>query len=76
MEAVGQGRNALASGADPFCPRHHHGDALKFTASVCLRGIQSFPVSGSFQMSHFSTSGGQSIGVSASASILPMNIQD
>ena len=38
MEAVGQGRNALASGADPFCPRHHHGDALKFTASVCLRG--------------------------------------
>ena len=30
----------------------------------------------SFQMSHFFTSGGQSIGVSASASVLPMNIQD
>ena len=32
--------------------------------------------SGSFQMSQFFTSGGQSIGVSASASVLPMNIQD
>ena len=37
---------------------------------------QSFPASGSFQMSHFFTSGGQSIGVSASTSVLPMNIQD
>ena len=37
---------------------------------------QSFPASGSFQMSQLSTSGGQSIGVSASASVLPMNIQD
>ena len=35
---------------------------------------QSFPASGSFQMSHFFISGGQSIGVSASASVLPMNI--
>ena len=35
-----------------------------------------FPALGSFQMSQFFTSGGQSIGVSASASILPMNIQD
>ena len=38
--------------------------------------LQSFPVSGSFSMSHFFTSGGQSIGVSASASVLPMNIKD
>ena len=37
---------------------------------------QSFPASGSFQMSHLFTSGGQSIGVSASASVLPMNTQD
>ena len=37
--------------------------------------LQSFPASGSFQMSQFFTSGGQSIGVSASASVLPMNIQ-
>ena len=35
-----------------------------------------FPASGSFQMSQFFTSGGQSIGVSALASILTMNIQD
>ena len=33
--------------------------------------LQSFPASGSFQMSWFFTSGGQSIGVSASASVLP-----
>ena len=37
---------------------------------------QSFPASGSFQRSQLFTSGGQSIGISASASILPMNIQD
>ena len=37
---------------------------------------QSFPASGYFQMSQLFTSGGQSIGVSASTSILPMNIQD
>ena len=37
---------------------------------------QSFPASGSFLMSHFFTSGGQSIRASASASVLPMNIQD
>ena len=41
--------------------------------SSCL---QSFPTSGSFQMSQLFASGGQSIGVSASASVLPMNIQD
>ena len=38
--------------------------------------LQSFPALGSFPMSQFSASGGQSIGVSASASVLPMNIQD
>ena len=37
---------------------------------------QSFPASGSLPMSQFFASGGQSIGVSASASVLPMNIQD
>ena len=39
--------------------------------SSCL---QSFPAPGSFPMSHFFTSGGQTIGVSASASILPMKL--
>ena len=38
--------------------------------------LQSFPASGSFQMSQFFTSGGQSIGVSASTSVLAVNIQD
>ena len=38
--------------------------------------LQSFPASGSFQISQFFASGGQSIGVSASALVLPMNIQD
>ena len=37
---------------------------------------QSFPASGSFPMSQLFTSGGQSIRVSASASVLPMNTQD
>jgi len=41
--------------------------------STCL---PSFPTSGTFQMSQFFTSGGQSIGVSASTSVLPKNIQD
>ena len=41
--------------------------------SSCL---QSFPASGSFPMSPFFTSGGQSIGASGSASVLPMIIQD
>ena len=41
-----------------------------------LTGLQSFPASGSFQMSQFFASSGQSFGVSASASLLPMNIQD
>ena len=41
--------------------------------SSCL---QSFPASVSFPRSQFFVSGGQSIGVSASASVLPMNVQD
>ena len=41
--------------------------------SSCL---QSFPASRSFPVSQFFTLGGQSIGVSASASVLPVNIQD
>ena len=41
--------------------------------SSCL---QSFPASGSFPMSQFFAWGGQSIGVSGSASVLPVNIQD
>ena len=64
-----------------FTQTHVHwvGDAIQpFSSSVvpfscCL---QSFPTSGSFQMSQFFTSGGQNIGVSASTSVLPMNTQE
>ena len=50
-------------------PSNHLSSVIPF--SSCL---QSFPASGSFQMSQFFTSGGQSIGISASASGFPMNI--
>ena len=46
---------------------------LRSPSVIC---IQSLPASGSFQMSQLFTSGGQSIGVSASTSVLPMNTQD
>ena len=52
-------------------PSDHHISAIPF--SSCL---QTFPASGSFQMSPFFASHGQSIGASASTSVLPMNIQD
>ena len=57
---------------------HWVGDAIQpsdpiVPFSLCL---QSFPVSGSFRRSRLFTSGGQSTGASASASVLPMNIQD
>ena len=52
-------------------PSNHLTSIVPF--SSCL---QSFPASGSFPMSHFYTSGGHSIGVFASASVLSMNIQD
>ena len=48
---------------------------LTFCHSLLLR-LQSFPASASFRMSQFFASGGQSSGVSALASVLPMNIQD
>ena len=54
-----------------WCDRTISSSVVPF--SSCLH---SFPASGPFPMSQFFTSGGQSIGVSASASVLPMNIQD
>ena len=62
-----------------FTQTHFHwvGDAIQpshpvLPFSSCL---QSFPASGSFPVSQFFASGGQSIGASASAPVLPMNIQ-
>ena len=62
------------SNSRPLCRWYH----LAISSSVvpfssCL---QSFLVPGSFQMSHLFALGGQNIGVSASASVLPKNIQD
>ena len=56
---------------------HWVGDAIQPSHLCPLLLLPSaFPASGSFQMSQFFTSGGQSIGVSASTSVLPMNTQD
>ena len=50
--------------------------AISFSFVLFSSCLQSFPASRSFLMSQFITSSGQSIGTSASASVLPMNIQD
>ena len=50
--------------------------AISFSAVPFSFCLQSFPTSGSFPMSQLFASGGQIIGASASASILPMTIQD
>ena len=52
-----------------------HPTILSSVISFCSL-FQSFPASGSFPLIQFFASCGQSIGVSASASVLPMNIQD
>ena len=57
---------------------HWAGDAIQLSDPVIpfFSCLKSFPASGSFPMSQFFASGGQSIGVSVSASVLPMNIQN
>ena len=54
-----------------WCPPTISSSVIPFSSF-----LKSFPASGSFPMSQLFTSGGQSIGVSASTSILPMNTQD
>ena len=49
---------------------------ISFSVNPFSSSPQSFPASGSFPMSQLFASGGQSIGVSASTSVLPMNSQD
>ena len=58
------------------CPSSHWCHPTISSSINPFSCFQFFPASGSFSMSQFFTSGGQSIGVSASASVLPMNIQD
>ena len=62
------------SNSCPLSQRCH--PTISFSVVPFSSCPQSFPASGSFQMSQHFASGGQSIGVSASASVLPMNIQD
>ena len=52
-------------------PCNHSSSVVPFSSH-----LQSFPASRTFQMSQLFASGGQRIGVSASASVLPMNTQD
>ena len=59
------------------CPLSQWGHATISSSLIPFSSrLHSFPASGSFQMSQLFTSGGQSIGISASASVLPMNTQD
>ena len=61
---------------------HQVGDAIQPSWTILSSVVpfsswlQSFPTSGSFPVSQFFASGGQSIRISASATVLPMNIQD
>ena len=57
------------------CPLHWRCHPTISSSVVPFSRLQSFPASGAFPMSQFFTSGGQRIGVSASASVLPMNLQ-
>ena len=58
------------------CPLSRWGHPTISSSVVPFSRFQSIPASGSFQMSQLFASGGQSIGVSASALVLPMNTQD
>ena len=60
-----------SSPLSPVMPSNHLISDVPFSSL-----LKSFPASGSFQISQFFPSGGQSIGVSASASVLPLNIQE
>ena len=62
------------SNSCPLSQRCH--PTFSFSVVPSSSCLQSFPESGSFPMSQLITSGGQSVRVSASASVLPMNIQD
>ena len=55
---------------------HRAGDAIQPSHPLSSPSPPAFNLSQSFPMSQFFASGGQSIGVSASASVLPMNIQN
>ena len=57
-------------------PSSHHRLLISSSVIPIFPCLQSFPASGSFTISQFFASGDQSTGASASASVLPMNMQD
>ena len=59
-----------------ICPLNWWCHPTVSSSVIIFSCLQSFPALGSFQMSWLFASGGQSIGASAAASVLPMNIQD
>ena len=61
---------------NPWTSSRWHHPAISSSVVPFSSCPQSLPASGSFPVSQLFTSGGQSIGVSASASVLPMNTQD
>ena len=66
----------IPRGCSNSCPLSRWCHATISSSVVCFSShLQSFPASGSFPRSQFFVSGGQSIGDSASASVLPMNFQ-
>ena len=62
------------SNSSPLSQWHH--PTISSSVVPFSSRLQSFPATGSFQMNQFFASGGQSIAVSASTSVLPVNIQD
>ena len=69
--AAHQGSLSITNSRSRWCRPTISSSAIPFSSCP-----QSFPALGSFQMSQFFTSDGQSIGVSALASVLPINLQD
>ena len=72
-----EGLREIVEGRLAFAHVHLVGDAIQPSHPVIpfCSCLQSYPASGSFPTNQFFTSGGQSIAVSASASVLLMNIQ-
>ena len=66
---------AFPGASSNSCPLSQWYNQITSSYFIPFSGLQSFPASGSFLMSQLFTSGGPSIGVSASAWVFPMNIQ-
>ena len=69
-------RPSLSPRDCPNCPSSRWCHPTISSSVFPFSCLQSFPASRSFSMSQFSALGGQSIGASASATVLPMNIKD